>query len=87
MRRFNLLALLAALLLGACSTDTPFATPMVTGPTVSTPLGARWFCYRHTLACTRELTATEKVAMTADKWQQLRAVQNTSTKRSAPPPF
>ena len=86
MRHLVLLSLLA-LFLGACATDDPRGTAMATGPAVGTPLGARWFCFRHSLACTRELKPVQQVAMTPEKWQELRTVQHNVNDKIRPAAF
>jgi predicted transglutaminase-like cysteine proteinase len=88
MHRTALLLLFAALLLTACeTTDATQATRMPLGQPVATPLGAHWFCYFHTLACTRELNPVPEMAMTDQRWAELRAVQDDVNRDIRPSAF
>lgn len=83
----KILALLAAAGLAACAGSSAPPAPasqMPLGPSTSMPMGAVLFCEKNSNECGESRTTPRRVAMTPERWTDLRSVQTEVDRRIAP---
>jgi predicted transglutaminase-like cysteine proteinase len=78
----RLLALAPVLLLMACAAPPPGHMPV--GAATSQPIGAMWFCAENAAECAPQRSAVAEIALTPERWRELRAVQHDVNRQIAP---